>query len=187
MKRNLIKNNTQGLVRYCAFLRGVNVGGINMKMAEACKVFEKEGLGDVSSILASGNILFSSNLTPKTVENKLKKSLGQYFNYDAHLFILDSNSIQNLVKNNPFNPHPDFHIYSFVGIEHIADKLMNEFKNSRTEPEELAKVIHHTFYWRVPKSHTLLSQFGKILGRKDLRDSFTSRNMNTFERILKKL
>lgn len=185
MKPN--KNNTPKLSSYCAFLRGVNVGGVNMKMAEACKVFEKEGLNNVSSILASGNILFSSNLTPKTVENKLKKALSQHFNYDAHLFILDAESIQNLVKNNPFSPHPDFHIYSFVGIEHIAEILMKEFRSSKTELEEEAKMIHDTFYWRVPKSHTLLSQFGKILGRKDLRDSFTSRNMNTFERVLKKL
>jgi uncharacterized protein (DUF1697 family) len=53
-------------MKYCAFLRGVNVKGTNMKMAEVCQVFKDAGMKDVASILASGNIVFSSD---KKAEN----------------------------------------------------------------------------------------------------------------------
>jgi hypothetical protein len=47
--------------------------------------------------------------------------------------------------------------------------------------------VNNIFYWQVPKGNTLDSTFGKILGRKSLKDQFTSRNINTFEKIIKKM
>ncbi|MGH2623835.1 MAG: DUF1697 domain-containing protein, partial [Sphingobacterium sp.] len=40
--------------RYIAFLRGVNVKGKNMKMKDVCAVFEKAGVNNVHTVLASG-------------------------------------------------------------------------------------------------------------------------------------
>ena len=51
-------------MKYCAFLRGVNVKGTAMKMADVVEVFKKQGLIKVSSILATGNILFESEENP---------------------------------------------------------------------------------------------------------------------------
>jgi|GEM_PF-5944443 len=42
---------------FCAFLRGVNVKGTAMKMTDACSVFEKVGMKNVSFALASGTII----------------------------------------------------------------------------------------------------------------------------------
>jgi uncharacterized protein (DUF1697 family) len=39
----------------------VNVKGTNMKMAEVCALFQKSGMENVQAVLASGNIIFSSN------------------------------------------------------------------------------------------------------------------------------
>lgn len=60
--------------KYCAFLRGVNVKGTNMKMAEVCKVFQDIGVKDVSSVLASGNIIFSSDDSAENLKTKLEKN-----------------------------------------------------------------------------------------------------------------
>ena len=46
---------------YCAFLRGVNVNGRTMKMADVCDVFCEAGMTDVTPVLASGNIIFHSD------------------------------------------------------------------------------------------------------------------------------
>ena len=43
-----------------AFLRGVNVGGVNLKMAEVAAAFEKAGFTGVRTVLASGNVLLES-------------------------------------------------------------------------------------------------------------------------------
>jgi len=46
---------------YCVFLRGVNVNGKTMKMAEACEVLKTAGFTGVTSVLASGNLIFQSD------------------------------------------------------------------------------------------------------------------------------
>ena len=45
-------------MKYCAFLRGVNVNGTSMKMAEVIKVFSDAGMKDVSTVLASQTFYF---------------------------------------------------------------------------------------------------------------------------------
>lgn len=173
--------------RYCAFLRGVNVKGTNMKMGEVCSVFERSGVQDVSSVLASGNILFSSGKSRATLKAQLEESMSSHFNYDAHLFLLSAQEVEVVVQQNPFDRTPDFHVYVFVGNPGIEDMLITAYTaTTAVEGEEVRKVGNRC-YWKVPKGSTLHSEFGKILGRKDLKSAFTSRNLNTFERLLKKL
>ena len=74
-------------MKYCAFLRGVNVKGTAMKMAEVIEVFKNTGVKNVSSVLATGNILFDSEENPEKLKAILEKSLSDYFNYEAFLFI----------------------------------------------------------------------------------------------------
>jgi len=45
--------------RYVALLRGINVGGHNVKMEKLRAIFEVNGFTDVSTFIASGNILFA--------------------------------------------------------------------------------------------------------------------------------
>ena len=42
------------MTRYAAFLRGVNVGGVNLKMAEVAAALENAGFGGIKTILATG-------------------------------------------------------------------------------------------------------------------------------------
>ncbi len=72
--------------KYCAFLRGVNVKGTNMKMAEVCKVFRDAGMQEVSSVLASGNIIFSSSASEEALKTELEQKLSTYFDYEAFSF-----------------------------------------------------------------------------------------------------
>ncbi len=172
---------------FCAFLRGVNVKGTNMKMADVCSVFEKAGMGNVTSVLASGNILFTSGKSKDGLKNLLEKAMSGHFNYEAFLFIKDKDEVETIFNNNPFKAHPEFHIYGFVGIPGIEKVLMSEFEKAQKVEGEEAQIAANHFYWSVPKGNTLGSDFGKILGKKNLKDSFTSRNLNTFEKALKKM
>ncbi|NML57324.1 DUF1697 domain-containing protein [Chryseobacterium cheonjiense] len=172
-------------MKYCAFLRGVNVKGTNMKMAEVCQVFKETGVQDITSVLASGNILFTSEKSPEQLKAILEKAMSDHFSYDAFLFIKSQQEIKNFWNGNPFTKDEKLHCYTFIGNEGVENILMNEFEAaSKTEHEE-AKIINTIFYWQVPKGNTLDSTFGKILGKKSLKDQFTSRNINTFEKILK--
>jgi uncharacterized protein (DUF1697 family) len=174
-------------MKYCAFLRGVNVKGTNMKMAEVCQVFKDAGMNDVVSILASGNIVFSSDKKADELKKTLEKAMSEHFSYEAYLFIKSQEEIESFWNGNPFEKNDELHSYTFVGNDGVEKVLMNEFENATKVDNEDAKIVNDIFYWQVPKGNTLDSTFGKILGKKSMKDQFTSRNINTFEKILKKI
>jgi uncharacterized protein (DUF1697 family) len=173
-------------MQYCAFLRGVNVKGTNMKMAEVCKVFNDAGMENVSSVLASGNIIFSSDKNISDLKTILEKEMSEYFNYEAFLFVKTAEETELYWTKNPFEKNEEFHTYAFVGSENVENILMNEFENASKSENEKSEIVNNIFYWQVSKGNTLGSSFGKVLGKKSLKDQFTSRNINTFEKILKK-
>jgi len=173
-------------MKYCAFLRGVNVKGTNMKMADVCQVFKEAGMEDVISILASGNIVFSSDKKADELKKILEKAMSEHFSYEAFLFIKSQEETESFWDGNPFEKNENLHAYAFVGSDGIENVLMEEFKNALKTEGEDAKIVNNIFYWQVPKGNTLDSTFGKILGKKSLKDKLTSRNINTFEKILKK-
>ncbi|KQS92370.1 DUF1697 domain-containing protein [Chryseobacterium sp. Leaf394] len=174
-------------MKYCAFLRGVNVKGTNMKMADVCKVFADAGMRDVSSVLASGNIIFSSDKTESELKSILEKAMSEHFSYEAFLFVKNQDDIENFWNSNPFQKNDNLHIYAFVCNKGFEKILMAEFENASKAENEEAKIENGLFYWQVPKGNTLDSTFGKILGRKNMKDQFTSRNLNTFEKVIKKM
>ena len=47
-----------------AFLRGINLGNRRMKMDVLRGLFERQGFDSVESILASGNVVFSTEQPP---------------------------------------------------------------------------------------------------------------------------
>ena len=172
--------------KYCAFLRGVNVKGTNMKMADVCKVFSDAGVQNVSSVLASGNILFESDKNSAELKKTLEKAMAEHFDYEAFLFIKNEDEINKILKNDPFEAIENFHNYVFLGSEKVEETLLEEFEKATKAEGEKGKIVNNIFYWQVPKGQTLDSNFGKILGRKNLKDKMTSRNVNTFEKIVKK-
>lgn len=174
-------------MKYCAFLRGVNVKGTNMKMTDVCQVFRNAGMEDVISIIASGNIIFSSDKNIEELKIILEKSMSDFFYYDAFLFIKSMTDTISYWESIPFEKKPDYHIYAFIGQVGIENLLMDEFQKVTQGINERAEIVNHIFYWQVPKGETLDSTFGKILGKKTFKDQFTSRNVNTFEKILKKI
>ncbi|MGC4128367.1 MAG: DUF1697 domain-containing protein [Bergeyella sp.] len=174
-------------MNYCAFLRGVNVKGTSMKMADVCAVFEKLGMEKVSSVLASGNILFQSDKPAEELKKMLESAMSERFGYEAYLFIRNEEEIRNMLEKSPFEKKENFHLYVFVANPETENILREEFEKVSKQEGEKAEISGGIFYWQVQKGNTLDSEFGKILGRKSLKAHFTSRNINTFEKIINKL
>ena len=173
-------------MKYCAFLRGVNVNGTAMKMAEVCDVFKKAGMKDVSSVLATGNILFKSDEVPENLKQKLEKALSEQFHYEAFLFLKTDEEVKRILENSPFEKDENLHIYSFICNSGDENILMQEFLKTNHQEEEEAKLINGNFYWKIPKGNTLDCEFGKILGKTSFKNILTSRNINTIEKIVNK-
>ena len=173
-------------MKYCAFLRGVNVKGTAMKMVDVVEVFKKQGLINVSSVLATGNILFESEENPLELRKILEKALSEHFDYEAFLFLKTDAHVKEIFENSPFQKAENLHIYSFICENGDESILLKEFKKVNHQENEEVKIVNQNFYWKISKGNTLDSSFGKILGKKSLKDKFTSRNINTIEKIMNK-
>lgn len=172
--------------KYCAFLRGVNVNGTSMKMTEVIEVFAEAGMQKVTTVLATGNILFSSNKNQFELKWIIEKAMSDYFNYEAFIFLKTEKEVAEILKNNPFQKLEDFHIYVFIGVENIDQILLEQFNQCTKSESEKGAIIDQTFYWQVEKGNTIASTLGKVLGKKSLKEKMTSRNLNTVEKIQNK-
>jgi uncharacterized protein (DUF1697 family) len=78
-------------VRYVALLRGINVGGKTLiKMADLKTCIEALGLDDVSTYIASGNVLFeSSERDAAKLERKIERAVEQRFQLPVKVVVLD--------------------------------------------------------------------------------------------------
>jgi len=175
------------LTTYCAFLRGVNVNGKAMKMAEAGEALVRAGLTGVVPVLASGNIIFRSDMAQGGLRGFLENVLSDRFGDDVRLFVKTSEEVSAMLASSPFEDDPEFHTYVFVCEPGSEDGLLAEFDRITPSEGEAAEVAGGLFYWRCRKGATLDSGFSKILGRKDMRGRFTSRNIGTIAKVAAKM
>src|SRR5689334_19011059 len=95
---------------YLALLRGINVGGNNIIKMSALKAsFEALAFTNVSTFIASGNVLFSSPLTSEDeLEQKIEQALSKTFRYNSRLVVIAHDTLKRVVKEAPpeFNQDP---------------------------------------------------------------------------------
>lgn len=174
------------MTRYAALLRGVNVGGVNLKMADVAAVFTALGLDNVTTVLASGNVLFDSDDAAAKLKPRIEAALGERFGYDAWVHVLDIDTIRDIVAEFPFDAErAGWHPYVvFTSDDAVADELLGlrESLDNRLESIERGKGV---VYWTVQRGSTLDSTFGKATGRSRFKESTTTRNLRTLQKLLR--
>lgn len=173
------------MTRYAAFLRGVNVGGVNMKMAEVSQAFEDAGFSNVKTILASGNVLLDSRSGVDAVRKKAEKALRDAFGYDAWVLAYDLDTVRSISDKFPFEREVDGrHSYvTFVTDPDVLDELAKLGKDA--PDNEKIKRGTGVIYWQVPNKGTLDTTIGKTMGKKRYQSSTTTRNLRTIEKVLR--
>lgn len=173
------------MARYAAFLRGVNVGAINIKMADLRKTFEDLGFDAVRSLLASGNVLFESKRTDRAqLKEDIEKGLNAAFGYEAWIILLDVDTVAQIIDSYPFDPeHEGWQPYVVLSSDAkiLADLLALQ-PDLDPSLERIADG-HGVLYWEVERGQTLLSTFGKATGNKKYKSSTTTRNLRTLQKM----
>jgi uncharacterized protein (DUF1697 family) len=174
------------MTRFAALLRGVNVGGINLKMADVAEVFTGLGLDNVKTVLASGNVLFDSTDSTDELKPRIEKGLGERFGYDAAVHVLELEAIRRVIDDFPFDAqregwHP--HVV-FVSDAGTARDLL-ALQETLDEGAESIKPDDGVIYWTVERGNTLSSVFGKETGRAKYKSSTTTRNLRTLQKLLR--
>jgi uncharacterized protein (DUF1697 family) len=91
-------------MQYAAFLRAINVGGRIVKMTELATVFTAAGLEDVSTFLASGNVLFSTvEGDMAALECRIESGFRAVFGYDSQVFVRSAEQMVKVAAYEPFS------------------------------------------------------------------------------------
>ena len=170
------------MTRYAAFLRGVNVGGITLKMADVAKAFEAAGFANVATVLASGNVLLDSPAAVDAVRKTAEKALRDEFGYDAWVLAYDIDTVRAISQGYPFEREVEGH-HSYVTF--VTDpEVLDELTGLSAGPDEKIARGDGVVYWQVPRSSTLDSTIGKTMGKKRYKSSTTTRNLRTLVKVL---
>jgi uncharacterized protein (DUF1697 family) len=171
--------------KHVAFLRGINVGGNRIiKMTDLRACFEELGFTEVSTILQSGNVIFTSDSrAANALRQNIETALTKTFNYPAKAQVYPYATLQSTIREYPFDSsQSDFqHYVVFVG-DRAADALWNDAMELDNTVEEVARGKPF-IYWRVRKGMSTKSAFAKLLSKASHRDCNTVRNLNTLRKM----
>lgn len=171
------------MTRYAAFLRGVNVGGVNLKMTDVADALTGAGFTDVRTLLASGNVLLDSPADAATVRGSAEAALRERFGYQAWVLVYDIDTVRGIVEGFPFEPEVDgWHSY----VTFVADEtVLTELAPLASEAHEKIALGDGVIYWQIPKGDTLTSTVGKTMGNRRYAPSTTTRNLRTLSKVLR--
>jgi len=176
------------MTKYAAFLRGVNVGGVNLKMAEVASALTEAGFANVRTILASGNVLLESSAGVAAVRKKAEATLRERFGYDAWVLVYDIDTVRAVVDGYPFEREVDgYQSYvTFVADEAVLNELtaLAGLGEGAGADEKISRG-EGVVYWQVPKGSTLDSTIGKTMGKPRYKSSTTTRNLRTLAKVLR--
>src|ERR1700739_875983 len=94
------------MVRYIAFLNGLNAVGQKFTTMEELRSYFEEFIGfqNVTTYIQSGNVLFESEATDEVdLRTKIEKQLRDKLGYEVTVILRMFHEIKSVIKNNPFD------------------------------------------------------------------------------------
>ncbi|MGV3719956.1 MAG: DUF1697 domain-containing protein [Actinomycetota bacterium] len=176
--------------RYFAFLRGINVGGHRVKMERLRELFEEVGGENVSTFIASGNVIFDAESTDETaLERRVEQHLHAALGYEAATFLRSLDELKTILAFEAFpaaelekEGHTLFVLFLRGSLPQAAAEAVEAL---RTERDEF-RVQGREIYWlcRGRTVDSLVS--GAELGRAAGKAECTSRNITTLRKLVAK-
>ncbi|SFT65277.1 DUF1697 domain-containing protein [Arthrobacter sp. ov118] len=168
---------------YAVFLRGINVGGINIKMADLKKALKTRPFSNVLTLLASGNVVLASELDPAGVKREFEACLRETFGYDAWVVVLTADRVAALVEACPY-PADDASTHTYLTLASDAAALSELFESgSALDGTELTLLGPEALAWLAPAGGTLDSPFSKLTSKAKYKAATTTRNLRTMVKV----
>lgn len=170
--------------RYVAFLRAINVGGHIVKMERLRALFEGAGLANVSTFIASGNVLFESRKAPTQLEAQIEKTLQAALGYEVATMVRSSAELAAIVEqvtSRGLAAEPGVTLYVGLLKEAPAAGAAGKVRAMSNDVDTL-EIQGRELYWRCRKSMSESTVVGSALG-KALGVPMTTRNINTMQKL----
>ena len=172
---------------YIAFLRGINLGNRRLTMDVLRTRFEELKFVNVTTFIASGNVIFSSKSADaakltKQIEQHLEKKLG----YPVDTFLRTRAEVSALASFRPFSAadhaHPDHTIFGGFLREPLSPAQAKGLVACRTEVDEF-HVEGREYFWLC----RIKSNESKVWASHPLRalklPTSSMRNLNTIRKL----
>jgi uncharacterized protein (DUF1697 family) len=176
------------MTRYAAFLRAINVGGHVVKMDRLRALCESAGLAQVSTFIASGNVLFESTKPPAQLETLLEGTLKRALGYDVTTMVRSAADVARIVRHVDASAHGDeAGVRLYIGLLKTAPTPAAARNVAALSNDIDILAVHgRELYWRCRKSFSESTVAGPALGRA-LGVAVTTRNITTVRKLAGKL
>lgn len=173
--------------QHVALLRGINVGGHRVKMDRLRSLFEELDLTDVSTFIASGNVIFSTKSDDTValrdaIERHLERELG----YPVASFLRSPAELATIgAADSPGESSASHYVIFLHGS--ASDSLRSAFTDLCSEMDDF-QFSGREVHWRIQGKMSESPLFGDSrLERATKGVPTTTRNMNTIRRLTAKI
>jgi uncharacterized protein (DUF1697 family) len=171
------------MTRYLVLLRGINVGGRNkVPMARLRQLLEELGYSDVSTYIASGNVLLSSERPPAEIKDRIEETLPRTYRLDSDIVsvvVLTHAQLQAVIDGKPagFGEQPETYLCDAVFLMGIDASSALQVFDPRPGVDRVWPGEGVIYSQRLIAERTR-TRLGKIVGTKAYR-SMTIRSWKT--------
>jgi uncharacterized protein (DUF1697 family) len=171
------------VTRQVAFLRAINVGGRNVKMDRLRSVFEDVRLRDVSTVINSGNVVFTTGAEDTAaLERRIEQALADELGYEVDTFVRSASEIATIARRKDFADAPDGELVQVAFLKTRPSAAVRRAVESlATEKDELVlrgRELHWHVRGRTMDSLVKPKALGDALG-----GPTTVRSLTTVRRI----
>ncbi|MDQ2754639.1 MAG: DUF1697 domain-containing protein [Actinomycetota bacterium] len=175
--------------RYIAFLRGINVGGHQVKMPVLKQSFLELGFGEVATFIASGNVIFDAATTddPAALEAGIEGHLQGRLGYEVATFVRTRAELAAVAAKEPWPPASlaagDTRYVVFLRAPLAKDTAASVL--ALANDRDLLAIDGPHLHWLCRGNFLDSSLSGPVLGR-TIGGLTTSRNLKTVRRLAAK-
>jgi uncharacterized protein (DUF1697 family) len=164
-----------------ALLRGINVGGKTLvKMADLKTCVEELGLNEVSTYIASGNVLFESTRRDAAkLEREIEHALEKRFRLPVKVIVLNRPAHARIAKAIPKSWADDAGVRANVAFVRRGTDAKQVVRELDPDPAiEEVKAIKGAILWATKRTALNRSVMRKLIGGAAYKE-LTVRNLRT--------
>lgn len=163
-------------------LRGVNVNGITVTSAALrASMLAVDGVRAARTLLASGNVVVSTDRAADEVKRSAEDRLHADFGYDAWVVVVDRAELAGVLEATPWaDDDPNRHVYLTFASDPAA---LDEVEGLAPVGAQVARPASGVLAWTCAVGASTTDPVARLLGRPRYRATTTTRNLRTVLRL----
>lgn len=171
---------------YCAFFRGINIGPHKkVPMARVKELFAEFGATDISTLLNSGNVVFTKNARNEhDLEHLIEHMMEREFGFLVPTIVRSRDEVQKMINAKPFagiEVTKDIRLYATLLQKETPPPIALPYTSDDTSYRILA-ADNAVVYSVLDVSKTGTTEVMNVL-EKEWGKEVTTRNWNTVEKV----